>query len=159
MTLGSIATSAGLASLSKDGSAAWTAPDSWAVRGGAAVESSSEEDDVGDEEEDIDETVESLASQEDDNATPETDQELEMIGTSLTPRSRGNSAGVKSGNALIHSARPSISVGRPSTKNGRPGTAETRLIGKNVSLSHYVIDFRSSLVITYVPVYATSLSN
>jgi hypothetical protein len=161
MTLGSIATSAGLASLSKDGSAAWTAPDSWAVRGGAAVEheSSSEDDDVGDEEEDIDETVESLASQEDDNATPETDQELEVIGTSLTPRSRGNSAGVKSGNALMHSARPSISVGRPSTKNGRPGTAETRLTGKNVSLSHYVIDFRSSLLITYVTVYATSLSN
>lgn len=135
VTVGSTVASSGFNSIVlKDSAAAWTAPDSWAVKGGAAIEheTTSEEDDPDDddeEEEEIDGTVEST-----EGPQVDTDQEMEVIGNAFAQGARGSATGILNAGAdvVLPGNKSFASTGRPSTKSGRPGTADARLNGKNV---------------------------
>lgn len=98
---------------------AWTAPDSWAVKGetGALEHDSSEEEDDDDDDQDDEDENEGV-----DEGENEGGQELGAIG--------------EKGDELVV-VRPGTSSGRPTTRSGRPGTAEGMRFGsaqKNVSV-------------------------
>lgn len=117
----------------KDG-AAWTAPDSWAVKGeGGAVEPDSSTDEEGNEEA-AEDTVES-----DEN----TEASFEATAIAVEEGARPGPSGTRSSSVV---GRLNVPPGRGVAKNGRPGTADGRAVTKTVSPSLFLDSTRANFV-------------